>query len=177
MHEMSEQILKYDQMLYESGPVSFTDFVNSKYDKIHADLYNDALQKYLVEHPEYMLYRSAYNFIETKQPEYWLPSYVSIISKSIPHTRKRVWLNDWWSKYQNKSNKSSNLYIDSDTLTDATVTEMNYVTGEATMSSKFTGNKFKVPFSKLSYDTPVSDDLNLDDTFASKLTNGNGLAI
>lgn len=159
------QVNKYDSLIYESGPISVTDYVANKYDKVHAQLYNNALQKYLTEHQEYMLYRSAYNFIEIKQPEYWMPSYVNIISKHYPYEKNKVWLDSYWNKYQNKNKHYSYTYIDEDTIKDAEVIYMNYVTGEATMKSKFTDVEFTVPFSKLNGDTPVSDEIIQKDTF------------
>ena len=39
-------ITSYDDMIYESGPNSFKNFMNDKYNKVHIELYNDALNKY-----------------------------------------------------------------------------------------------------------------------------------
>lgn len=162
-------IQKYDKMMYASGPVTFTDYVNNNYDKIHAELYNNALQKYLYAHPEYMLYRSAYNFIETKQPEYWQPSYVSIISKHYPYTKHKVWLDEYWCKYKKETPNYTYTYIDEDTIKDAQIVELNYVTGEANMKSRFTGVEFKIPFNKIDETTPISDEFGMEHSFITKI--------
>ena len=80
-------VSNYNRMLYNSGPISFSDAVAEKPDKIHQQLYRDALQKYFVEHPEYSLYRSAYHFIEIKNNEYL----------NISKNGKNVWK---WKRYQ-----------------------------------------------------------------------------
>ena len=36
----------YDDMLYDSRPVSFSEFISDKYNNVHNELYNDALNKY-----------------------------------------------------------------------------------------------------------------------------------
>ena len=157
-------VSNYNRMLYNSGPISFSDAVAEKPDKIHQQLYRDALQKYFVEHPEYSLYRSAYHFIEIKNNEYWQPSYVNIISKRPPHKRNKVWLDPYWCEYQNKKkNNYSYTYIDEDSIKDARIIYINYITGEVEMESKLTGVKFKVPFSQIDENTPLSPDLIPDE--------------
>ena len=39
-------IKTYDDMLYDSRPASFNEFINDKYNNVHNELYNDALNKY-----------------------------------------------------------------------------------------------------------------------------------
>ncbi|MBO5005465.1 MAG: hypothetical protein J6D03_09595 [Clostridia bacterium] len=167
---MNENIKRYDKMLYDSGPISFTDFIADKPDKVHNQLYRDALQKYLVEHPELNIYKSAYHFIEIKNTEYWQPSYVNIISKRPPHRRNKVWLDSYWCKYQNKyGDNYTYTYIDNDSMIDARVISINYVAGEVEMQSKLTGVKFKIPFNKLDDTTPLSPDfLENDNTFSEQ---------
>lgn len=44
---LSSNIIKsYDDMLYESRPISFSEFINDKLNKVHNELYLDALNKY-----------------------------------------------------------------------------------------------------------------------------------
>lgn len=161
-----DNVKSYNKMMYNSGPVSFSDFIADKPDKIHNQLYRNALQKYLVEHPEYALYKSAYHFVEIKNTEYWQPSYVNIISKRPPHTRNKVWLDSYWCKYQDKNKENySYTYIDEDTIKDARIIYINYVTGEVEMESKFTGVKFKVPFNKVNNETPLSPSFELPEGY------------
>ena len=39
-------ITRYDDMIYDSRPASFSEFMSDKYNKVHDELYNDALNKY-----------------------------------------------------------------------------------------------------------------------------------
>ena len=40
-------ISEYNEMLYDSGPVSINEYISEKYNIVHNKLYNDALEKYL----------------------------------------------------------------------------------------------------------------------------------
>ena len=46
MNLNSNIIKSYDDMLYESRPISFNEFINDKLNKVHNELYLDALSKY-----------------------------------------------------------------------------------------------------------------------------------
>ena len=41
------KIKKYNEMIYSSRPVKFTEYITNQYDKIHDELYTDALNKFL----------------------------------------------------------------------------------------------------------------------------------
>lgn len=44
---MKSNVIKtYDDMLYDSRPTSFNEFINDKYNNVHNELYNNALSKY-----------------------------------------------------------------------------------------------------------------------------------
>lgn len=46
MKQYSNVVTRYDDMIYDSRPVKFDEFITDKYIKIHTELYNDALDKY-----------------------------------------------------------------------------------------------------------------------------------
>ena len=46
MKSFSNSITSYDEMIYNSRPVKFDEFVSDKYNKVHVELFNDALDKY-----------------------------------------------------------------------------------------------------------------------------------
>jgi hypothetical protein len=46
MNKYSNIVSRYDDMLYDSRPTKFDEFINDKYNKVHLELYNDALEKY-----------------------------------------------------------------------------------------------------------------------------------
>ena len=46
---ISNVIKTYDDMLYDSRPVSFSEFISNKYNNVHNELYNDALEKFYLD--------------------------------------------------------------------------------------------------------------------------------
>ena len=42
--------MNYDKLIYNTRPVKFNDYINNKYDIVHAELYEDALQRFLHSH-------------------------------------------------------------------------------------------------------------------------------
>jgi len=46
MKTYSNSINRYDEMIYSSRPVKFDEFISDKYNKVHIELFNAALQKY-----------------------------------------------------------------------------------------------------------------------------------
>jgi len=53
-----QQIKQYNDMVYESGPIKFNDFIHNNPNKIHVQLYNCALKKFITE---YSLCHLVYN--------------------------------------------------------------------------------------------------------------------
>ena len=65
MSKISNIINRYDNMLYESRPVSLNEFLNNKYNEVHNELFNDALNKYIYEIVnKYIDYDFIYNFYQ-----------------------------------------------------------------------------------------------------------------
>lgn len=42
--------MNYDKLIYNTRPVKFNDYINNKYDIVHAELYEDALRRFLDSH-------------------------------------------------------------------------------------------------------------------------------
>lgn len=65
MNKISNTINRYDNMLYESRPVSLNEFLNNKYNEVHNELFNNALNKYIYEIiNKYIDYNFIYNFYQ-----------------------------------------------------------------------------------------------------------------
>ena len=45
--DIANRIQRYDDMLYDSRPVKFTDFISNKYNIVHRKIYLYALNKYI----------------------------------------------------------------------------------------------------------------------------------
>ena len=65
---MNRRLTQYNNMVYESGPIKFIDYINNNPNKIHTKLYEDALSKF-IEH--YCISQLIYNsLIYVKSDEY-----------------------------------------------------------------------------------------------------------
>lgn len=65
---MNRRLTQYNSIVYESGPIKFTDYINNNPNKIHIKLYEDALSKF-IEH--YCISQLIYNsLIYVKSEEF-----------------------------------------------------------------------------------------------------------
>lgn len=165
----------FNDLLYDSGPISFSEYIFDKQNIIHKQLFNDALTKLgktlNLDTEDIVKY---YRVIEDPAAEYWKPSSVTLIAKDRrqKHRRKKYDLTPYWNTFKEDIDcKTSYLAMYSDSINDVEVIYVNYVTGEATLRSKLTGGTFKVPFNYLDSSTQLSDDILLNETFTYKYNN------
>lgn len=184
---MNDNRIKYDKLVYGSGPVKFSDYVSNKMDIIHEELFAEALHEWWLRHKDITdkngnkKYEETFNkflsenkIIELKNKEYHLPSSVIISSKKFPYTQEKVSLNEYWNKYQfNENNKDiSQLISDEDSINDATIVYINYVTGKCKFRSKLTGREFWTTIDYINSNTKINkDEMTLKDTFGQLLKN------
>lgn len=65
MSNISNTIHRYDDMLYDSRPTSINEFISNKYNNVHTELYNNALDKYIYETiNKYIDYEFFFNFYQ-----------------------------------------------------------------------------------------------------------------
>lgn len=166
--------------LYDSGPIKFADFVSDKCDQIHEKLYEEALKEYYQENIEdysdcssFEEFVNEYKVIEIKGKEYMLPSSVILSEKKFPYRQKKIDLSPYWNKYQYAENNKdiSDLMIDEDTVKDAKLVYVNYVTGRCKFRSRMTGKEFWTTIDYVNKDTEISDEMTLKDTFTYKIDN------
>lgn len=170
---VENHIKDYNDMVYLNGPVSLSDFSSNRYNNVHNALYKNALNKYLETHTDIRDHIEKYKFIERKAPEYWQPSSVIITECEYPYSRITVDLSPYWNSYNDpKKDDYTKLFIDEDTIKDAAIVSINYMTGEVLMRSKFTGKSFYVDFNRINKDTPISDEFGNSDTFKYIKENG-----
>ena len=92
------KIKKYNEMIYSSRPVKFTEYITNQYDKIHDELYTDALNKFLDDvsnnidkFEQFKNYSDKTDIIENtkifeiKMKEYWMPSSILVMCKKYPY--------------------------------------------------------------------------------------------
>ncbi len=169
--------IKYNQLLYNSRPVRFDEYITNKYDKIHHQLFEDALKKFILSlnDPECKTitdFKSMYNFIEFKDDEYWKPSKIVYITKKYPFKKKTVDLKEYWNTYQEDKNElisnikfnNEKMHIDMFELID-----IDYIKGKVKLRNKMKNTEFWTRFDRINDSIEVSDDYSLANLFSSKI--------
>lgn len=187
----------YSNILFNSGPVQATDYINDRYDIVHEKLYKTALNKLIIDlgedaykneinfpqinppsHEEYIQkfvndYKNTHKFLEIKNDEYFKPSSVLSISIIFPYVREKYDLSKYWNIIpEEKNNKDiSLLQLDEDTIKYAELIYIDYVKGKCKFKSKLSGEEFWTTFDYINDKTKVSDTYSLKDTFTYKIQN------
>lgn len=170
--------IKYNQLLYNSRPVRFDEFMTNKYDKIHHQLFEDALLKFILSlnDPECKSikdFKKLYNFIEFKNDEYWQPSKMVYITKSYPYKKRNVDLTEFWNTYQETKNESiENVKFDSEQkhIDMFELTDIDYIKGKVKLRDKMKNIEFWTTFNRINDKINVADDYSLKNLFSSKIT-------
>ena len=165
-------ITRYDDMLYDSRPVAFNEFMSDKYNKVHTELYNNALKKYAEENYESLeKLEFQYKIIEMKNENYLFPSKILMISKQ-DYLKKIVDLTDYWNtNYLRKeiTNIFNELLISDENKKNIEIEEINYYKGIIIFKNKFNNRKFSVNIDKIDFN-PVYRN-KLTNTFSYLLKN------
>lgn len=142
--------MNYDNQIINNVCVS--DVLNSKEEKIHKILFENALNKLKANYSYYT--DENYSFIEYRvSTDYLQPSKVLIISKRYPYTKKTIDLSDYWDTY--KFNKEYDKIDNTDESLE--IIELLYTSGKALIKNKYTGEEFTLDF-KQCKNIPYSED-------------------
>lgn len=153
------RIKTYDELWYNNTPVKYTDYVSNKFNDIHKQLYNDALNKLLNDIKDTYGFENINDFlgkikiIEIKNNEYWKPSSVIIkFTTSIYVNDKKIIkgsivkydLSKYWNTYQNKTyerhiGECAEL---NQVIPDPEILYINYVKGETVIESRLNDLKY-----------------------------------
>ena len=178
----------YDKLSYSKGKITYHDYVTNKLDNVHNMLFDDALQKYMLEHG-YNDLKQKYRIIDIKREIYFEPSVAKLIPKHNIDGKKlnidleQYWNNDYIVKnifldYRVKP-IANNLAEYGDTyrqdtrdinnacIYDAEIIEWDYVRGRAKLRSRVWNIEFYVDYKYINSDVKESDSLSIDNTFAS----------
>lgn len=178
----------YDKLSYSKGKITYHDYVTNKLDNVHNMLFDDALQKYMLEHG-YNDLKQKYRIIDIKREIYFEPSVAKLIPKHNIDDKKlnidleQYWNNDYIVKnifldYRVKP-IANNLAEYGDTyrqdtkdinnarIYDAEIIEWDYVRGRAKLRSRVWNIEFYVDYKYINSDVKESDSLSIDNTFAS----------
>ena len=180
----------YDKLSYSKGKITYHDYVTNKLDNVHNMLFDDALQKYMLEHG-YNDLKQKYRIIDIKREIYFEPSIAKLIPKHNTDGKK---LNIDLEKYWNNDYIVKNIFLDyrvkpiannlaeygdtyrQDTtdiknacICDAEIIEWDYVRGRAKLRSRVWNIEFYVDYKYINSDVKEAESLSIDNTFASIL--------
>ena len=178
----------YDKLSYSKGKITYHDYVTNKLDKVHNMLFDDALQKYMLEHG-YNDLKQKYRIRDIKREIYFEPSVAKLIPKHNIDDKKlnidleQYWNNDYIVKnifldYRVKP-IANNLAEYGDTyrqdtedinnarIYDAEIIEWDYVRGRAKLRSRVWNIEFYVDYKYINSDVKEAESLSIDNTFAS----------
>ena len=185
----------YDKLSYSKGKITYHDYVTNKLDNVHNMLFDDALQKYMLEHG-YNDLKQKYRIIDIKREIYFEPSVAKLIPKhNIDDKKLNIDLEQYW----NNDYIVKNIFLDyrvkpiannfaeyrfrlakdipqQDTtdiknacICDAEIIEWDYVRGRAKLRSRVWDTEFYVDYKYTNSEVKESDSLSIDNLFASIL--------
>lgn len=185
----------YDKLSYSKGKITYHDYVTNKLDNVHNILFDDALQKYMLEHG-YNDLKQKYRIIDIKREIYFEPSVAKLIPKhNIDDKKLNIDLEQYW----NNDYVVKNIFLDyrvkpiannfaeyrfrlakdipqQDTtdiknacICDAEIIEWDYVRGRAKLRSRVWDTEFYVDYKYTNSEVKESDSLSIDNLFASIL--------
>ena len=185
----------YDKLSYSKGKITYHDYVTNKLDNVHNMLFDDALQKYMLEHG-YNDLKQKYRIIDIKREIYFEPSVAKLIPKhNIDNKKLNIDLEQYW----NNDYIVKNIFLDyrvkpiannfaeyrfrlakdipqQDTtdiknacICDAEIIEWDYVRGRAKLRSRVWDTEFYVDYKYTNSEVKESDSLSIDNLFASIL--------
>ena len=185
----------YDKLSYSKGKITYHDYVTNKLDNVHNMLFDDALQKYMLEHG-YNDLKQKYRIIDIKREIYFEPSVAKLIPKhNIDGKKLNIDLEQYW----NNDYIVKNIFLDyrvkpiannfaeyrfrlakdipqQDTtdiknacICDAEIIEWDYVRGRAKLRSRVWDTEFYVDYKYTNSEVKESDSLSIDNLFASIL--------
>ena len=180
----------YDKLSYSKGKITYHDYVTNKLDNVHNMLFDDALQKYMLEHG-YNDLKQKYRIIDIKREIYFEPSIAKLIPKHNIDGKKlnidleQYWNNDYIVKnifldYRVKPiannlaeygdiSRQDTQDINNARIYDAEIIEWDYVRGRAKLRSRVWNIEFYVDYKYINSDVKEAESLSIDNLFATIL--------
>lgn len=178
----------YDKLSYSKGKITYHDYVTNKLDNVHNMLFDDALQKYMLEYG-YNDLKQKYRIIDIKREIYFEPSIAKLIPKHNIDGKKlnidleQYWNNDYIVKnifldYSVKPiannlaeygdiSRQDTQDINNARIYDAEIIEWDYVRGRAKLRSRVWNIEFYVDYKYINSDVKEAESLSIDNLFAT----------
>lgn len=169
---MKTNILKYNNFHNVDERVTFNDYICNKQQDIHAQLYNNALEKFIKANN----YNTEdYLFIEIKQDDYFLPSYIYVRSVYPPFKTEKKSLKEYWDNYEytEQYKQINDMFFDEDVnVNGLEIIYIDYIKGTVRLYDKITGKVFEKKTKYINDDLKYSKEhLSLENTFSYKVNN------
>ncbi len=170
MISISNKIKNYNDLIYDTRPVQVSEYLSDKYNIVHKQLFNNAVETYLkTNNIDNGVFYQNNKVIELKNDEYWKPSKLIILSREYENgfTKTVVDLTLYWNtelSFQNKTYK--NIKFDNENINDFEITYIDYVKGKATIKSKTTDKEYKIDFDDIDSNMRISDELVMTDSWS-----------
>lgn len=151
--------------------LSCNEYLINKCEDIHKQAFDIAIESFKKENH---INESSYSISEIKNKDWKKAPYIILTYNHYPFNRKKISLEKWWNISFASDTTSSwkDVILDDDSMKDAEITSIDYVNGIVDMESKLTGNKFKMPFSRLDENTRLNiDKCTLSGTFTYIINN------
>lgn len=163
-------MMKNNIKLFDNNiPIPFTDYINSNIEKIHKQLFDNAIEKYCIDNN---IVSSDYKIIDLKNEDnYLLPSIAILFSKK-EFKKEKVDLTDYWNlNYLELPQQTifNDLLIDTENKKDIEIEYIDYIKGQVIFKNKFTNKEFRIDFSKINNNLQYKK--KLENTFTSLLRN------
>ena len=157
------------QIAYEKPKITVSDILTKRQDNIHKQMYLSAVDKYMSYHG---YDKNDYRVIEIPAAYFDEPSYISITKKKYPYTRITDTLAPFWGEYM-FNDDISELKVDNElTIDTLELKYIDYVTGVATVHSRYSGRTLKIPLKDLPNNIALSDEMReYERTFMYKVNN------
>lgn len=166
------KLTNYNSFNQTSHKMTFNDYITDKYNDVHTELFNRALDRYIEEKN---INKSEYKFIELKAKNYYEPSVVCIKKLSYPYNVEQVSLAKYWDNYQytNDNKEINNEFLEEELNPERLeIININYVTNKVTLKDKNTQKTFIKDLSFINDDMSFNEkEITLVDTFGYKLNN------
>ena len=149
-------------------PISFSDFTNNHIEKIHKELFNNALKKFEDDrkNDDENFSLDNYRIIEIKdENHYLLPSDILLINKH-GFNKEKVSLKKYWNtNYTNIESpyKFNDLLIDEENKKHIDIEDIDYVHGKIKFKNKFNNKTFMIDKSKIDFNLTYKN--QLENTF------------
>lgn len=155
----------YSNQKNSKSVLTVSDISTRKYDKIHKEMFNRALSKYM---STYNLSIDDYKVIELYSSYYDSPSKVQLVDKTPPYKRQLIDLTPYWESTV-FTNRYSYKNVDEYNIQNVVVIYKDYVNGIARLQDKLTNKIYTIKLTDLPNNIEVSDKIeNYKTNFAYK---------